>query len=277
MRIDAHQHFWKYNERDYGWMGPGMDKLKRDHLPQNLVPLLENVAFDGTVCVQARQCPEETEWLLALGRDNQFIKGVVGWVDLRSQNVEGELERLSANEKLKGVRHVLQDEEDDKFMLRRDFLNGISRLEKFNLTYDILIFPRHIKYAAELVNRFPNQPFIVDHIAKPFIKKGQIEPWRSDMQELADAENVYCKLSGMVTEASWDGWKKQDFLPYMQAVLDMFGAGRVMFGSDWPVCTVAAEYEQVLEIVTDFAASLTPQEQSGIMGLNAADFYNLKG
>lgn len=276
MRIDAHQHFWRYNERDYGWMGPGMDKLKRDHLPRNLAPLLENIGLDGTVAVQARQCLEETEWLLALGRDNQFIRGVVGWVDLRSQNIEAELERLSANEKLKGVRHVLQDEKDDKFMLRDDFLNGVSRLEKFNLTYDILIFPRHIKYAVEFVNRFPNQPFIVDHIAKPFIKKGQIEPWRSDMQELAVAENVYCKLSGMVTEASWDGWKKQDFLPYMEAVLDMFGPGRVMFGSDWPVCTVAAEYEQVLEIVDDFAASLTPQEQSGIMGLNAVDFYNLK-
>ena len=275
MKIDSHQHFWEYNPTDYGWMGPDMGKLRRDYLPGELGTILKNVGLDGSVAVQARQIPEETEWLLSLAAENPLIKGVVGWVDLRSESVEGELERFAANEKLKGVRHVLQDEEDDKFMLRGDFLRGIAVLAKFGLAYDILIFPRHIKYAVDLVNRFPSQRFVVDHIAKPFIKKAQIEPWRTDMRELAAAENVWCKVSGMVTEAVWDKWKKQDFKPYIEAVLEMFGVDRLMFGSDWPVCTVGAEYEQVLEIAGEFINSVSPQEQAKIMGANAIDFYKL--
>ena len=276
MKIDSHQHFWKYNEADYGWMGPDMEKLRRDHLPDELGTILKSVGFDGSVAVQARQIPEETEWLLTLAAEHAIIKGVAGWVDLRSENVDVQLEHFAANDKLKGVRHVLQDEEDDRFMLGDDFVRGISRLEKFGLVYDILIFPRHVKYAVELVAKFPNQRFVVDHIAKPFIKKGEIEPWKADMQQLAGAENVWCKVSGMVTEAAWDGWKRRDFRPYMAAVLEMFGVDRLMFGSDWPVCTVAAEYRQVLEIVADFVASLSEDEQSKIMGSNAVDFYKLK-
>jgi len=275
MKIDSHQHFWKYNPTDYGWIGPDMGKLRRDYLPGELATILKNVGLDGSVAVQARQIPEETEWLLSLAAENPLIKGVVGWVDLRSESVEAELERFAANEKLKGVRHVLQDEEDDKFMLRGDFLRGIAALAKFGLAYDILIFTRHIKYAVELVNRFPGQRFVVDHIAKPFIKRGEIEPWRTDMRELAADENVCCKLSGMVTEAVWHDWKKDDFKPYIEAILEMFGADRLMFGSDWPVCTVAAEYEQVLEIITGYISSVSPQEQAKIMGANAIDFYKL--
>jgi len=275
MKIDSHQHFWKYNPTDYGWIGPDMGKLRRDYLPGELATILKNVGLDGSVAVQARQIPEETEWLLSLAAENPLIKGVVGWVDLRSESVEAELERFAANEKLKGVRHLLQDEEDDKFMLRGDFLRGIAALAKFGLAYDILIFTRHIKYAVELVNRFPAQRFVVDHIAKPFIKRGEIEPWRTDMRELAADENVCCKLSGMVTEAVWHDWKKDDFKPYIEAILEMFGADRLMFGSDWPVCTVAAEYEQVLEIITGYISSVSPQEQAKIMGANAIDFYKL--
>jgi len=275
MKIDSHQHFWKYNPVDYGWMGLDMGKLRRDHLPGELAAILEGVGLDGSVAVQARQISEETEWLLSLAAENPFIKGVVGWVDLRSETVDVELECFAAEKKLKGVRHVLQDEEDDRFMLGEDFLRGIGKLEKYNLTYDILIFPRHIKYAVELVRNFPNQPFVVDHIAKPFIKKGEIEPWLSDMRKLATAENVYCKISGMVTEAAWDNWKEEDFVPYLDAILEMFGADRLMFGSDWPVCTLAGEYEQVLEIVTDAVACLSTQEQAQIMGANAIDFYKL--
>ncbi len=276
MKIDSHQHFWKYNKEEYWWMDPDMTMLKSDRLPEDLAPLLKDVGLDGSVTVQARQKVIETEWLLELAAKNPFMKGVVGWVPLISDTVEADLERFSSNEKLKGVRHVLHDEEDDKYMLREDFLSGISKLEKFNLVYDFLIFTKHVNYTIELVDKFPNQMFAVDHIAKPFIKKGEIQPWKQEMEELAKRENVYCKVSGMVTEASWDGWKKEDFGPYMEAVLEMFSAERVMFGSDWPVCTVAASYQQVHEIVADFIKSLSPDEQAQIMGMSAANFYKLE-
>lgn len=276
MRIDSHQHFWEYNHQDYGWMGSGMAKLRKDHLPGDLAGLLKNSGIEGTVAVQARQSLQETAWLLELAEQNNFIKGVVGWVDLRSSAVDSELELVSSSVKLKGIRHVLQDENDDRFMLREDFLKGISRLEKFNLTYDILIFPRHIKYAVELVKRFPEQAFVIDHIAKPFIKDGTIKPWQHGMRQLGESENVYCKISGMVTEASWNNWTKQDFIPYMESVLEIFGVKRLMFGSDWPVCTLAAEYEEVFEIVAEFISNLSSDEQSNIMGLNAENFYHLK-
>jgi len=252
-----------------------MGKLKRDHLPKELEALLKGTGINGTVAIQARQSVAETEWLLGLADKNDFIKAVVGWVNLRNECVEADLERFSSNNKLKGVRHVLHDEADDRFMLRDDFLRGVSKLHKFSLTYDILIFPRHLNYATELVKKFPNQLFVIDHIAKPSIKTGEIQPWQKDMQALAKADNVYCKFSGMVTEASWHDWKPDDFRPYLEAVLEIFGPERLMFGSDWPVCTLAADYQQVLAIVSSFINQLSPNEQSRIMGLNAASFYNL--
>jgi L-fuconolactonase len=275
MRIDAHQHFWKYNEKDYSWMDDRMDRLRTDRLPGNLKPLLDACGIDGTVAVQARQTPQETAWLLELAAANDFIKGVVGWVDLRSERVDEQLERLAADAKLKGVRHVLHDEPDDRFMLGGDFIRGIARLEPHGLTYDILIFPRHLKYASELAGRFPAQPFVVDHIAKPEIREGRLEPWRRDMRKLAAAPNVCCKLSGMVTEADWENWKKRDLLPYMEETLEMFGPERLMFGSDWPVCTVAAAYERVFETVYDFVQALSPTERDAILGTTAAGFYGL--
>lgn len=276
VRIDAHQHFWKYNKEEYGWIDDSMSTLRRDFLPQDLVLELRENAIDFTVAVQARQSLQESNWLIELAKQNRFIKGVVGWVDLRNDLVERDIENLCQHEKFKGVRHILQDEEDNFFMFRKDFLAGISKLKKFDLTYDILIFPRQIKYVSELVNKFPDQLFVVDHLAKPFIKKGQLQPWKDYMHQLAKADNVYCKLSGMVTEDSWDRWKDEDFVPYMEAILEMFGPARLMFGSDWPVCTVAARYEEVLCIVTNFISSLSDDEQARIMGLNAVDFYNLE-
>jgi L-fuconolactonase len=276
MKIDAHQHFWNYDRGEYSWIDECMASLKRDFLPGDLAELLKQNNIDGTVAVQARQSLVETEWLLRLAENHNFIRGVVGWVELVGSHVESDIARFATNQKLKGLRHVLHDEQDDRYMLRDDFLRGLAKLQKFNLTYDILIFPRHIKFACQLVRRFPQQLFVVDHIAKPAIRTGQAGAWRQEMGQLAQAENVYCKISGMVTEASWADWSKADFLPYMEAVLEAFGAERLMFGSDWPVCTVAAKYDQVLDIVTDFLGRLSPTEQTKIMGRNAVNFYNLQ-
>ncbi len=226
--------------------------------------------------VQARQTLQETKWLLELAQNNAFIKGIVGWVDLKSGSMEQDLEKYSAYKKFKGVRHLLQDEDDDRYMLQPDFKKGLSQLKKYDLTYDILIYPRHIKYACTLVYEFPHQKFIIDHLAKPLIRESKIEPWKKDMQKLAREDNVLCKLSGMVTEANWDSWKQEDFVPYMETLLEVFGPNRLLFGSDWPVCTVAAKYRQVLKIVTNFISSLSQAEQAHIMGQNAIDFYNLE-
>jgi L-fuconolactonase len=275
MKIDTHQHFWKYNERDYGWMGPGMESLRCDRLPADLRPLLEKADIDGTVAVQARQCVEETEFLLRLANENAFIKGVVGWVDLRSPQLQVQLESFCYHPKLRGVRHVLHDEPDDYFMLRDDFMHGISRLRKYNLTYDLLLFAKHLPVACELVAKFPEQIFVLDHISKPLIKDGRIEPWAGDIRRLASFKNVSCKISGMVTEARWHNWKPEDFTPYMDTVLEAFGTDRLMVGSDWPVCTVAAEYEQVIGIAADYLRKLSADEQAAIWAQNPQRIYDI--
>ncbi|HUT28955.1 MAG TPA: amidohydrolase family protein [Sedimentisphaerales bacterium] len=275
MKIDTHQHFWKYNERDYGWMGAPMESLRRDRLPADLRPLLKKAGIDGTVAVQARQCVEETEFLLRLADENPFIKGVVGWVDLCSPQLHVQLESLCYHPKLRGVRHVLHDEPDDNFMLRDDFIHGMSRLRKYSLTYDLLLFAKHLPIACELVAKFPEQTFILDHISKPLIKDGRIEPWAGDIRRLASFRNVSCKISGMVTEADWRQWKPEDFTPYMDTVLEAFGADRLMVGSDWPVCTVAAEYEQVIGIAADYLTKLSPDEQAAVWAQNAKRIYQV--
>jgi len=275
-RIDAHQHFWVYNQEEYKWIDASMEKLQRNFLPPHLNKELKRNGIDFCVTVQARQTLQETKWLLELAQNNSFIKGIVGWVDLKSSSVEQDLEKFAAYKKFKGVRHLLQDEDDDRYMLQPDFKKGLSQLKKFDLTYDILIYPRHIKYACTLVYEFPHQKFIVDHLAKPLIKEGKIELWKKDIRKLAKADNVFCKLSGMVTEANWNSWKQDDFIPYMEIILEAFCPNRLLFGSNWPVCTVAAKYEQVLGIVTNFINSLSQAEQAHIMGQNAIDFYNLE-
>jgi len=275
MKIDAHQHFWRYNEREYGWMGPGMETLKRDHLPCDLAPLLERAGINGTVAVQARQCAEETEFLLGLADEYSLIKGVVGWVDLRSPRVEVQLEQMCYHPKLRGVRHVVHDEPDERFMMREDFVHGIGRLRRYGLTYDLLLFPKHLPAACELVSRYSEQVFVLDHIAKPFIRDGLAEPWASDIRKLASFENVSCKISGMVTEADWKTWKTEDFRPYMDVVLEAFGAERLMVGSDWPVCTVAGRYEEVMEIAGYYISRLSADEQNAIWADNAVKIYGL--
>ena len=273
MKLDSHQHFWHYKAEEYDWMGPGMEDLQSDHLPANLFPLLAAARIDGTIAVQARQTLEETRWLLSLARQHAFIKGVVGWVDLCSPDVREQLARFSVDRKLVGVRHVVHDEADDKFMLQESFIRGIGALAEFGLTYDLLLFPQHLPVSCELVARFPEQPFVLDHIAKPFIKDGVLVPWDADLRRLATFPNVVCKVSGMVTEAAWNAWEPADFRPYLDVVFEAFGAERMMFGSDWPVCTVAASYREVVSIVTDYFEGLSADERAAVWGGTAARFY----
>jgi len=256
-------------------MGEAHAPLKRDIMPPELQPLLAAAGIDGSIAVQARQTPKETAFLLDLAERYPFIRGVVGWVDLRAPDVAAQLERLAAHPKLVGIRHIVHDEADDHFMLGSDFLRGLAALEAFDLSYDLLLFPRHLPVAIQVLRRFPRQRFILDHIAKPDIKARAIEPWARDIRALARHDNVCCKLSGMVTEADWGAWKAADFQPYLELVLQCFGTQRLMFGSDWPVCTLAASYRQVHGIVQSFIAGLSTSEQAEIMGGNAQRLYRL--
>ncbi len=272
MRVDAHQHFWRYHPLRYAWITPEMGVLKRDFLPEHLRPELSTAGLDGSVAVQANQSELETHFLLELARSNPHILGVIGWVDLAAENVRERLEYFSQFDKLRGFRHIAQSEPDDRFLLRDDFIRGISHLEALHFTYDILIYPRQLPAAAALVARFPNQRFVIDHIAKPFIKSGEIEPWAAWMRAIAEHDNVSCKLSGLVTEADWMVWRPSNFKPYLDIIFDNFGEKRLMFGSDWPVCLLAASYEQVYRLISDYSGSA----QDGIFGDNAAVFYGLR-
>lgn len=276
MKIDSHQHFWKYNPVEYAWISEEMDILKKDYLPSDLSPELSKINFDGCIAVQARQTLEETEWLLKLASENDFIKGVVGWVDLRSKEVENQLKHFTQSEKLVGVRHVIHDEPDIDFMLRADFVKGLAKLEHFGLTYDLLLFPKHLENAIKLVSSFPRQKFILDHIAKPDIKRNNSFSWAREIKLLSRFPNVFCKLSGMVTEADWKKWRPADINPYLDVVLDAFGTHRVMIGSDWPVCKVAGEYQDVMGVVSSYINKLGKAEQDLILGQNAARVYKLK-
>jgi len=274
-RIDSHQHFWSYDAAQYPWIQPG-SALHRSFLPADLQPLLEKAGFDGCVAVQARQSLEETRWLLKLAAENKFIAGVVGWVDLRSPSVDDDLAQFMGEKKLSGVRHVVQDEPDDRFMLREDFQRGIEALHGFGLAYDILIYPRQLPAAIALARRFPHQPFVLDHLAKPSIRDQKLEPWRAQIRELAQSRNVLCKISGLVTEARLKAWQPDDFRPFLDAVWEAFGEDRLMIGSDWPVCLLSAEYGEAMKLAQDFLAQFPPAAREKVLGGNAARFYQLK-
>ena len=276
MRIDAHQHFWQYNAVRHSWITEEMSLLKRDFMPENLDDERKANNIDATIAVQADQSEEETLFLLQLAQRNSSIAGVVGWVDLCSPHAAKRLKHFSQFDKLRGFRHIAQDEPDDRFLVRSDFLRGIASLREFGFTYDILIYPEQLPAALELVARFPEQKFVIDHLAKPEIKSRSRAGWSVLMQNIAAKPNVYCKLSGLVTEADWENWKKEDFRPYLDVVFDAFGPKRLMFGSDWPVCLLAASYEQVVEIVEDYAQDFAADIKDKIFGGNAADFYQLK-
>jgi len=275
VRIDSHQHFWRYNPAHQVWMTDAMAVLRRDYLPPELQPLLQASGCDGTIAVQARQMGAETEWLLQLADEYEFIRGVVGWVDLRSPALPEQLAKFAQHPRLVGVRHVVHDEPDDNFMLLPDFRRGIERLRDFDLTYDLLLFPKHLPVAVKLVAEFPEQTFVLDHIAKPAIREHRISPWREDLRRLADFPNVFCKLSGMVTETHWKQWRPEDFHAYLEIVVEAFGTQRLMIGSDWPVCTLSGDYASTMRIVTDYIHQLPAEVRAGILGGNCARCYGI--
>jgi L-fuconolactonase len=276
VRIDAHQHFWKYDPVRHGWIDDAMWVIRRDFTPTDLLPLLQAAGMDGCVAVQVNQTEDENTELLELAGKYDFIRGVVGWVDLQHPEVEGRLEWYRSQPKLKGFRHILQGERDRALMLKPAFRRGIGWLKKFGYTYDILIFPDQLGYTRDLVAAFPEQQFIIDHIAKPHIRDRLItEEWKEAIRAVAAYPNVFCKISGMVTEADWKYWKPEHFTPYLDTVVEAFGTKRILFGSDWPVCLVAAEYPQVLSIVDDYFAAFSMDERAAFFGRNAAEFYHL--
>jgi L-fuconolactonase len=275
MHIDAHQHFWVYSSGEYDWIDDSMAALRRDFLPNHLKSELESNGFHGSVAVQARQTLEETRWLLELAESSPWILGVVGWVDLRSPDVRSQLKELARNPKLVGVRHIVQSEPDDRFLLQPDFLRGISALEEFDLAYDILIYTKHLPVAAEFMQRFPRQRFVLDHLAKPPIKRGDLDLWAQGIRRLAEFPNLFCKLSGLVTEADWQHWKLEQIVPYLDVAFEAFGADRLMVGSDWPVCLVAASYARWIEVVNTYLRGQRPECRDRVLGGNAQRFWQL--
>ena len=280
MKLDAHQHFWSYSAADYPWIGAGMERLARDYLPTDLAAVAAVEGIHGSVAVQARQSLAESRWLLELADNSPFVRGVVGWVDLRSPDVGRQLAEFAPHPKFVGVRHVVQDEPDPRFLLGAEFVRGVDALHQFGLTYDLLLYPPQLPAAVEFVARLPEQPFVLDHLAKPRIKlgakAGEFDSWRRDIIALAEHRQVCCKLSGLVTEAEWRGWKRADLKPFLDVALEAFSPGRLMFGSDWPVCLVAGEYAEVAGIVAEFTAGLAAAEQEAIWGGTAAHFYGLE-
>jgi L-fuconolactonase len=274
-RIDAHQHFWRYDPAEYAWIDDAMAGLRRDCLPDEAQREMAGAGVDLCVAVQARQTLDETRWLLALAAAHPAIAGVVGWIDLQARDARRQLELFADRRKLVGIRHIVQTEPDDRFMLRPAFCRGIALLEEFGLPYDILVYSRQLTAATELAERFASQRFVLDHLGKPDIRRGERRAWERDIRALAACSNVSAKLSGLVTEADWQAWTARDIRPYLDVAFDCFGAERLMIGSDWPVCTVAAGYARVMALVSDYLADRPAQERDAVLGGNAQRFYNL--
>ena len=275
MKIDAHQHFWQYNPQRDRWINEEMSMLKHDFLPENLLPVLQQHQFDGCVAVQADSSEKETTFLLELAEDNAFIKGVVGWLDLCNENIDVRLNHFSKYKKLKGLRHIVQAEPDG-FMLQKEFQHGISALEKYDFTYDILIFPHQLEEAIELVSKFSKQKFILNHCAKPYIKDNKINIWKKNLEKLARFKNVACKVSGLTTEANWNSWNQKEIQPYLDVVFKAFENDRLLFGSDWPVSLLAGNYTETVGFIENYIQQFSKTEQQQIIGLNAINWYNLK-
>ncbi|WP_017446775.1 amidohydrolase family protein [Gayadomonas joobiniege] len=276
MRIDAHQHFWIYSEQDYGWIDESMKGLKRDFLPEHLAVELEQCKLDGSIVVQARQTLQETEWLLELAKKNSLIKGVVGWIDLKADNISDQLNQWQDVEQLKGFRHVLQDEPEPLFMLNPSFVKGLKQLSNTRFVYDLLVFHHQLPQSIELVNQVPELPIVLDHIAKPDIKNGQsFKNWENGIRTLAQHSHVMCKVSGMVTEADWQNWQADDFEAYLDVIFSAFGPERIMYGSDWPVCLVAGNYQKIFKIIEEYVNKNCPSQCDLIFGQNAASFYKV--
>jgi L-fuconolactonase len=273
--VDSHQHFWDLQRFQYPWMTEDMVALRRNYLPADLRPVLDRVGIDRTVFVQAQHSLEETQWALELAEANPWIAGVVGWLDLRSPRLEEQIERYAGNPKFVGVRHIVHDEPDEQWLLREDVVRGLRMLAKQDLTYDLLLRPPHLRHILELSRRVPGLKMVVDHLAKPLIRAGELEPWRTDLAAVARIAGVHCKISGMVNEADMVQWRATDFAPYVAVALDLFGPSRLMFGSDWPVCRMAAEYSEVVAVAQSTLIGLSADERAGVFGGNAIRFYGL--
>ena len=274
-RIDSHQHFWQYNLQKHDWITDDMKVIQRDFLPSDLLPILQQNNIDGCISVQADQTEDETDFLLELSDNHDFIRGIVGWVDLRADNIYERLKHYSQFKKLKGFRHIVQSETDTEFMLRLKFKNGITALALHDFTYDILIYHYQLEQAIQFVKLFPNQKFVLDHLGKPDIKSGEYALWQTNIKKLALHQNVFCKISGMITEGEWNNWKPSDFNVYLDTIVKAFGTDRLMYGSDFPVCTLAATYEAQLNITTMYFSTFTNLEKKKIMGDNASKFYGI--
>jgi L-fuconolactonase len=273
--IDAHHHLWRYSPEEYGWIDETMQALRRDFLPEDLKAAMATAGIDGTIAVQARQTLEETRWLLDLADDCEAIRGVVGWAPIAGEEFPGCMEEFDGRDKLKGLRHVIQGEKDEHYILREDFNSGIRTLLGSGLVYEILIYERHLANTIYFVDEHPEQVFVLDHVAKPLIAAGTLEPWASRMWELGQRENVWCKLSGMVTEADWKTWTPEKLKPYLDVAVEAFGPSRLMAGSDWPVCLVASGYAQWFEVLRNYFAGFSEGERAAVFGGTAIEVYGL--
>jgi L-fuconolactonase len=275
LKIDSHQHYWTYHPVKDAWITDDMQVIQRDFLPGEVWPLMQESGISGCVAIQADQSEKETELLINLAGQNPFIKGIVGWVDLRSDNIEARLQHYSNIKLIKGFRHILPGEPDDRFMLDEKFMRGIGLLTRYGFTYDILINPRHLPYVPQFVAAFPDQCFVIDHLAKPFIKDKQLNGWKKNIETVAAFPNVYSKVSGLTTEADWNNWTSGDFEPYLDIVFNAFGTNRIMYGSDWPVCNLAGGYNGVLAAIYKYIGRLIEHDQQLFWGKNAVEFYGL--
>lgn len=274
-KIDAHQHFWKFDPTRDAWINEEMKVIRKDFLPMDLEKVLQKNDFEGCVAIQSDQSEVENIFQLRNAEEFDFIKGVVGWIDFEKANVEERLQYYSGFKKMKGFRHILQGELQRDKMLQPVFMKSVGLLRKYNFTYDILIFSDQLKYLPTFISAFPDQPFVIDHMAKPGIKDNRIEQWKEDISKVAKFENVFCKVSGLVTEADWNNWKREDFVPYLDVIADSFGTSRIMFGSDWPVCLEAASYEEVVGIAGQYFSRFSKDEQEQFFATNANKFYKL--
>lgn len=274
MRIDAHQHFWNYQAQRDAWITDEMRVLQRNFLPEELLPLLQQQALDGCVAVQADQSTTETEFLLSLADQHDFIKGVVGWIDLRADNIEDQLAQYTAYKKLKGFRHIVQSEPKG-FLHDKKFQHGVMKLGEYGFTYDLLIKHHQLEEAMQFAHRLPDVSIVIDHLAKPDIKSGRKTHWELNMAAIATFPNVSCKISGMVTEADWNTWKPEDFFPYLDELMETFGPQRLLYGSDWPVCLLAASYHEQFNIIQLYLDRLSTHNREAIMGKNAVRIYDL--
>jgi L-fuconolactonase len=274
-RIDAHHHLWRYSVQEYAWLDESMKELRRDFLPRDLMREIAAAGIDGMVAVQARQTMEETRWLLQQADECDAIRGVVGWAPIAGEDFPEVMEEFEDRPKLKGLRHVIQGEKDENYILREDFNSGIRAMLGSGLVYDILIYERHLPQAIEFVDEHPEQVFVLDHVAKPMIAAGQMAPWAQLMREVGQRENVWCKVSGMVTEAEWTGWSAETLRPYLDVVVEAFGVERLMAGSDWPVCLMACEYARWFEVLRDYFAGFSEAERDAVFGTTAIHVYGL--